>query len=102
VSDMTYGEAKRDAELEEYIAKLDEEKSSIIGSAAELDYVLWQKTHREKRLAIVQKIVTLTDAGLELQNPHQHKDLQEETKELVIELAQLIENAIEEYIEDGV
>lgn len=74
-------------------------KARIIGSATEMDLVI-DSLEKPDRLKIMKLVADLTDAGLELANPHQHYDLPRQTKDMVVELAQLVENAIEEYINE--
>ena len=96
MSDMTRSEAERNAWYEQHAASQKAWKSRIIGSANEMDIVVRESKYR---LQIMEYLALLTDSGLELANPHQSPVLPEQVRELVIDLAKLVENAIEEYID---
>lgn len=92
-----------DAELDAALDRIDREtqaqKASIIGSAVQMDHVI-RSTDNALRLKIMKLVANLIDAGLELGNPHCHQDLPQQTKEMVIELAERGEQAIEEFISE--
>ena len=99
MTDMTPLEAWIEEEHNKFQRKQEIRKVSIIGSAVEMDYVI-QHTPNELRLKIMKSIADLTDAGLELANPHHHADLPDQVKQFVIDLAQQVEQSIEEFIDD--
>ncbi len=98
-SDLTPFESELDAMHEQFQRQQETRKATIIGSAVEMDWVI-RETENPLRLKIMKLIADLTDAGLELSNPRCHKDLPEQTKEMVIELAKAVENAIEEFVDN--
>ena len=98
-SDLTPFESELDAMHEEHQRKQQVRKVTIMGSPVEMEWV-YNHTPKELRMQIMNTIINLTDAGLELSNPHCHKDLPEQTKEMVIELAKAVENAIEEFVDN--
>ena len=100
MSDYTRLDAELDATLDALDRQMQVRKASIMGSAVEMDYVI-QQTREDLRLKIMNHVRHLADAGLELGNPHCHKDLPQQTKDMVIELAETVEQAIEEFVSDG-
>ena len=99
MTDMTPLEAWIEEEHNKFQRKQEIRKTSILGSPVELDYVL-RHTSDELRMKIMKRILDVVDAGLELSNPHYHQDLPEQTKAFVIDMAQHVEQAIEEFIDD--
>ena len=57
-------------------------------------------THNSRAgLALFKLIGILANQGIELQGGKYHKDLPEQTLDVVKELASLVENAVEEYLD---
>ena len=97
---------RQDAELDIVLDRIDQEtqlrKSEVMNSAVEMGHVLSfaDETNNKTYLKIAKLFGNLIDAGLELDNPHCHKDLPDQVKEMVIELAQVGEQAIEDFISE--
>ena len=97
---------RQDAELDIVLDRIDREtqlrKSEVMNSAVEMGHLLrfTDQTNNKLYLKIAKLFGNLIDAGLELSNPHYHEDLPAQVKEMVIELAEAGEQAIEEFISE--
>ena len=96
--DITRTEAQREHERQEWERHKKAWEARIIGSPVELEHVIYHSTY-ETQMRVMRLIADLTDAGLTLQGMHHH-NLEEQTLDMVEELAHWVKQAIEEYISE--